>query len=312
MRYGNCPASNNKPCFYSAVNKQTRRMIMKKVFSCVLVVLMLASMLVMSVGAVVRDDGLNHDYGTIANVERKSIRLDAIKEDVYDNATAIPIATISASNPEGRTSDASATAYVVYDSEYIWVFVEVDDATLATKAASALESSYKEDSIELVFDFANEGKNAAEESPYQCRLTHEGYISARIGQKGTTLQGTAEQGSQNPVNWLDGFALHRADGTGYDCEFKVTIPDNVVIGDQIGMNIMINDYDAEGKNRVMITSNSTDPACGEWKVNLYGNITLDDSNPYTADTTVIYVAIAMVAALAVGAITLVSLKKKAK
>ena len=284
---------------------------MKKVLSCALVVLMLASLLVVGVGAKIRDDGLNHDYGNIEIVERKSIRLDAVKDEAYDVATAIPIATISATSGD-KTSDATATAYVVYDSQYIWVFVEVDDATLATKAASALESSYKEDSIELVFDFANEGKNVAEEAPYQCRLTHEGYISARIGQSGTTLQGTAEQGSKNPVSWLDGFALHRADGTGYDCEFKVTIPEGVVIPDQIGMNIMINDYDENGGNRVMITSNSTDPACDQWKADLYGNITFDDSNPYTADTTILYVVIAMVAVLALGGATLVSLKKKAK
>ena len=285
---------------------------MKKVLSCVLVALMLASLLAVGVSAVVRDDGLNHDYGNIEIVERKSIRLDAVKEDVYDVATAIPIATISSTNKEGAVSDATATAYVVYDSEFIWVFVEVDDATLVTKAPSALESGYTQDSIELVFDFANEGKDVAEESPYQCRLTHEGYISARIGQKGTTLQGTAEQGSKNPVSWLDGFALHREDGTGYNCEFKVTIPQDVVIPDQIGMNIMINDYDENGGNRVMITSNSTDPACDQWKADLYGNITFDDSNPYTADTTILYVVIAMVAVLALGGATLVSLKKKAK
>lgn len=93
---------------------------MKKVLSCALVVLMLASVLAMSVGAVVRSDGLNHDYGTIANVERKSIRLDAIKEDAYDDAEEIVIDTISANSGEGATSDANATAYVVYDSEFIW------------------------------------------------------------------------------------------------------------------------------------------------------------------------------------------------
>ena len=45
---------------------------MKKVLSCVLVALMLASVLVMGASAKVRDDGLNHDYGSIEIVERKS------------------------------------------------------------------------------------------------------------------------------------------------------------------------------------------------------------------------------------------------
>ena len=286
---------------------------MKKVLSCVLVALMLASLLAVGVSAVVRDDGLNHDYGNIEIVERKSIRLDAVKDEAYDVATAIPIATISATSGD-KTSDATATAYVVYDSQYIWVFVEVDDATLATKAASALESSYKEDSIELVFDFANEGKNVAEEAPYQCRLTHEGYISARIGQSGTTLQGTAEQGSKNPVSWLDGFALHRADGTGYDCEFRIAPPtDKFAIGDRIGLTILINDYDANGGNRIILNANSMNPIAGtDWNPQHMGSIAFDNFAPYTADTTIIYVAIAMVAALAVGAVALISLKKKAK
>ena len=291
---------------------------MKKVLSVLLVALMLASVLAVGASAMVRDDGLNHDYGTIANVERKSIRLDAIKDAAYDDAEEIVIDTLSATStlPEGRTAIADAVAYVVYDSEYIWVFVEVNDTTLATKAAGPLQSSYKEDSIELVFDFANKGEDKANESPYQSRLTHEGYISARIGQKGTTLQGTYEQGSTNPVSWLDGFALHTTDAagnvTGYNCEFKVTIPEGVEIGDEIGMNIMINDYDENGSARLMITSNSTDPGSDQWKANLYGNIALDDSDPYTADTAIIYVAVAMVAVLAIGSVTLVSLKKKAK
>ena len=291
---------------------------MKKVLSVLLVALMLASVLAVGASAVVRDDGLNHDYGEIANVERRSIRLDAIKDSAYDEAEEIEINTVSANSSapaEGRTL-ADAVAYVVYDSEYIWVFVEVNDASLVTKAAGPLQSGYQQDSIELVFDFANKGEDKANESPYQCRLTHEGYISARIGQKGTTLQGTYEQGSPNPVSWLDGFALHTTDAagnvTGYNCEFKVTIPEGVEIGDEVGMNIMINDYDENGGSRIMITSNSTDPVCDQWKANLYGNITLDDSDPYTADTAIIYVAVAMVAVLAIGSVTLVSLKKKAK
>ena len=89
---------------------------MKKVLSVLLVALMLASVLAVGASAVVRDDGLNHDYGEIANVERRSIRLDAIKDSAYDEAEEIEINTVSANSSapaEGRTL-ADAVAYVVY------------------------------------------------------------------------------------------------------------------------------------------------------------------------------------------------------
>ena len=54
---------------------------MKKVFSCLLAVLMIASMLIVSVGAKVGPEF--YDFGDIANVARKAIRLDGEREDAY-------------------------------------------------------------------------------------------------------------------------------------------------------------------------------------------------------------------------------------
>ena len=284
---------------------------MKKVFSCLLVVLMLASMLVMSVGAMWDEAGTYQDFGAIGNVERKSIRLDGMKEDVYDAATPIIIATPK--TPD-KVTDTYGVAYIVYDSEYIWVYVEVNDTALATSAPSRLESSFKEDCVEVLIDWENQGKVEANVTPYQSRLTHEGYISGRVGKGGTSLYGTAEDGAEHPVYFLDGFAQHRADGTGYDCEFRIAPPtDKFAIGDRIGLTILINDYDANGGNRIILNANSMNPIAGtDWNPQHMGSIAFDNFAPYTADTTIIYVAIAMVAALAVGAVALISLKKKAK
>lgn len=286
----------------------TRRMIMKKVFSCLLVALMLASMLAMGVSAAWDEAGTYPDYGTIANVDRRSIRLDAKKDEAYAAATPLPINN----RQEGGDPQANAVAYMVYDSEYIWVYVEVNDATLDTKASSPLESKYTEDSIEVVIDFTNEGKNKKNVAPHQCRISHEGYVSGRIGNGGTSLFGTAEQGSATPVDFLDAFATHRADGTGYDCELRIAPPfDTYKIGDRIGLNIVINDWNA-GK-RTVVTSHPTDPVIGtNWQVESFGSIAFDHSAPYTADTTIIYVVAAMAAAVVIGTVTLVSLKKKAR
>jgi len=288
---------------------------MKKVFSMILVVMMLVATFALSASAMVGEG--YHNYGEIANVERNNIRLDAVKESVYDSATPIPI-TYQSKNASGKENKfyprdngeapAEAVAYIVYDTQYIWVYVEVTDATLNTKAENALLSSHKQDSIEILVDWTNEGQNVADDTPYQCRLTHEGYISARQGKDGTTMQGTAEQGSSNPVNWLQGTAKYT--DKGYDCEFRIDIPEKYKdkIGEYISLGFMINDYDSTGANRIMVSSDPITGSC-EWHVTNLGNIKFNYA-PYTGDNTIYYVVAAMVAALAVGAATVVTLKRR--
>ena len=296
---------------------------MKKVLSLVLVVMMLAATLAVAASAMVGDG--YHNYGEIANVERKSIRLDAEKEAAYDKATPISISYAATKNfetgekhPTGPRENgepvASGTAYVVYDTQYIWVYVEVIDSTLATKAPSALESKYTEDSVEILVDWTNEGLNVADDTPYQSRVSHEGYISARLGQSGTTMQGTAEQGSTNPVNWLQGTAKHTAKG--YDCEFRIEIPAEKYgekLGDKISFLLMINDYDSTGAlgSRIMV---SADPVNGsnQWSVNKIGYITFNYT-PYAGDNSMVPViasVVAIVAAVAVGTAVVISLRRR--
>lgn len=278
---------------------------MKKIFSCILVVIMLAALLAVGVSAAEKNYLAYDNYGEIAQVDKKSVRLDGDKDEAYDAATPIAIAT----HHGGAQSNVTGTSYVVYDSQYIWIFVEVNDTTLKTKASDALSASYKEDSVELLVDWGNEGIDVANKSPYQCRLSHEGYISARLGQGGDSMFGAVEDGGTAPVTWLNGTAKVRADGTGYDCEFRVALPEGVDVNERIGINFMINDWEDQGVNRVMITSATN--GAGEWQVSDIGYMTFNGV-PYTADTTFIYAVIALVAALAIGGATLVSLKKKAK
>ena len=278
---------------------------MKKIFSCILVVIMLAALLAVGVSAAEKNYLAYENYGEIAQVDKKSVRLDGDKDEAYDAATPISIATVR----NGKTSNATGVGYVVYDSQYIWIFVEVNDTTLKTKASDALSASYKEDSVELLVDWGNEGIDVANKSPYQCRLSYEGYISARLGQSGDSMFGSVEDGGTAPVTWLNGTAKVRADGTGYNCEFRVSLPEGINVNERIGINFMINDWEDQGVNRVMITSATN--GAGEWQVGDIGYMTFNGV-PYTADTTFIYAVIALVAALAIGGATLVSLKKKAK
>lgn len=299
---------------------------MKKIFSLVLAVMMLVGVFALATSAKVGEDFM--DYGEIAVVERRSVTLDAVKDDAYKKATPIQLKYSGIQGIQNEWKEwneyykdqrnpadpvASGVAYVVYDSSYIWVFVEVTDSTLVTKAKDALSSKYTEDSVEILVDWTNEGANKANETPYQSRVSHEGYISARLGQDGTTMQGTAEQGSKNPVSWLQGTAVHT--NKGYNVEFKITIPDDkyeLLADGYISMNICINDYDSTGteKSRMIITGDSKMGA-HSWHAGRMGYIKFPYA-PYTADTTVLYVAIAMVVAAMVGTVTLVSLRKRAK
>lgn len=293
---------------------------MKKVFSLALAVLMIAAMFALAASAKVGEDYKN--YGEIATVEKKSIRLDAVKEEAYNKATPIKIDYACAKESGDGTyynfyprdngeTPATGVAYVVYDTQYIWVYVEVTDATLATKAADALQSKYTEDSVEIIVDWTNGGLNVADDTPYQSRVSHEGYISARLGQKGTTMQGTAEQGSTNPVNWLQGTAQHT--DKGYDCEFRIEIPTEKYgdeLGEYITIGFMINDYDSTGEigTRIMITSDDVNNS-NQWDVAKMGYMKINWA-PYTGDNTIYFVIAAMVAALAVGTVTVVTLRKR--
>ena len=284
---------------------------MKKIFSCVLVVVMLAALLAVGVSAAEKNYLACDNYGDVVQVEKKSVRLDGMKDDAYAAANPIAIASVFTPSANTTTTNVTGTAYIVYDSQYIFVFVEVNDTSLKTKASDPLNASFREDSVEILVDWTNEGVDIPNKSPYQCRLSYEGYISARLGQSGDSMFGSVEDGGADPVTWLSGTSYVRPDGSGYNCEFRIELPADVDVNERIGINIMINDWTDQGGERFMITS-ASDPAVREWKVADIGYVTFYGV-PYTGDNnTMWYIVIAMVAALAVAGVTVVSLKRKAK
>ena len=73
---------------------------------------------------------------------------------------------------------------------------------------------------------------------------------------------------------------------------------------------MINDYDSTGATSSRICL-SSDPVTGfgDWRTEQMGYIKFNYT-PYTGDNTIYYVVAAMVAALAVGAVTVVTLRRR--
>ena len=83
-----------------------------------------------------------------------------------------------------------------------------------------------------------------------------------------------------------------------------------MIGENISLGIFINDYDSTGElgSRVIVSS---DPVNGtnQWSVSKIGYIGFNYA-PYTGDNTIYFVVAAMVLALAVGTVTVITLKKR--
>ena len=111
--------------------------IWKKRIAIALAVVTILALFAIATTAMVGSDLMN--YGDIAKVDMETVSLDAKKDDAYNLATPITIAYQSYnSKGEGlewyprKNQEAPATgvAYVLNDSEYLWVYVEVTDSTL--------------------------------------------------------------------------------------------------------------------------------------------------------------------------------------
>jgi hypothetical protein len=298
---------------------------------------MISALFAMTAGAQV-GEGFK-DYGEVLIDTTGGIRLDAEMEEVYLKATPYEIKynhlgyknagtdteTDNAPKTEGRTAGlengavvpegvATGTAYMVYDGSYLWLYVDIVDPHLTTKAPDALSSSFRQDSVEFQMDWTNEAGNNGTQI-LQARMTHEGYISGREdGPKGVSLFGSVDDGGPNPVTWLKGDAKHT--DKGWACEFRIEVPTDFA-NDKFSLAILINDYDetADGNDvssRVMVCADDIN-ASGQWYGHKYGYIKFDYLNyqPDTGDNTIVYIAVAMVMALGLAAGTVVSMKKRA-
>ncbi|MBE6661754.1 MAG: hypothetical protein E7606_00570 [Ruminococcaceae bacterium] len=318
---------------------------MKKILSCLLAVLMITVVFAMTVSAQIGEG--YKDYGEVYIDPNAEMRLDADMDDVYLKATPWEIkyvhlgyeedgVTPSPPTPEdtvasGSTMNmwrvagyaqgdvvpagiATGTGYMVYDGEFVWLYVDIIDDDLVTKAPDPLNSSFRQDSVEFMMDWTNEAPNNGN-AILQARMTHEGYISGREdGPGGISLFGSIDDGGPNPVTWLKGDAKHTEKG--WACEFRIKVPENFD-KDRFSMAILINDYDETAEttttgSRVMICADDV-RGSAQWYGANFGSIKFDYKNyqPETGDMSIVYIAVAMVLALGLAAGTVVSMKKRA-
>ncbi len=207
---------------------------------------------------------------------------------------------------------ATGTAWVVYDGEYMWIFAEVTDNDLKSPVGGIANAGngWKSDSLEVRINWKN---NNVVADVWNATVNYEGYLYG--GKKGASGIGSTDDGQPNPCDWLEAYAVQTE--TGYNVEFRI---DMTAHGEElatnttgvIGMNFAINDCkgDLDTSTRIMIVSEEN--GGGDWYPATYSNMTFNYAKqPATGDMTLLYVAIAMVSALAIGAMTIVVMKRRA-
>lgn len=271
-------------------------MTMKKTLSALLCI---ALIVMLALPAFAAEAGKN--AGTVAGTSA-ALTLDGKKDAAYDKGFKVDG---SLTEKDGSAGAAKITYYVTYTKTDLWIFAEVKDATLSTKLEKESEPNYKMDSIEIMLDPTNKGENTADVTPWQARVDYQGNLSARKGQKGTSLfHSKAKNGT---VDFFDAKAVV-VDG-GFNAEYKIPM-DGLTEGKKIGFNFCYNDWDATGKTRVTQTSTLK---VGSWTAQSYdyftlGAIAAPAAAPKTADMSSVALA-AMAMSLAAGVVIAKSKKR---
>jgi hypothetical protein len=121
--------------------------------------------------------------------------IDGKAEDVWANATILPVTrTIDGPDPTGPL-DASAQFRELYDDTYLYVFVDINDSSLRNDSSSA----YLDDSVEVYFD----GSNAKGQAPLTGtnRQYTFGWTATDIQGTNTDITGISFAQVNTPTGW---------------------------------------------------------------------------------------------------------------
>ena len=231
---------------------------MKKILSVIL-----CAVMVLSMAATVLAVDSAKNMGTVAGTS-ETMTLDGKKDAAYSKGLKLDGSTTA----DGKASAAKLTYYVTYTKDALWVFVEVKDSTIKVKNADEKKPSYKTDSIEIMLDPTNEGKNEPDKTPWQMRIDSYNLISARKGQKGTSLFLRKSEGGN--VDFFDAKSVVVSGG--YNAEFKIPM-DGLKEGKKIGFTFCYNDWDEAGKNRVTPITTLGEKS-NSWTAELYNYMVL--------------------------------------
>lgn len=206
---------------------------------------------------------------------------------------------------------ATGSAWTVYDGEYLWIYAEVTDDDLDSPLGGVQNANnyWKSDSIEIRINWKN---NNVKEDTYNAGINYEGYLTG--GKKGAAGLGTIDQGDPNPCTWLEAYTVRTDVGYNVEARIELTQFEDEIAegGGNIALNFTINDCKKDCDNSTRLIISAEHGGGGDWYPGTYGYMKFDyAAQPTTGDMTVIYVVIAMVAALAIGGASVIVLRRKA-
>ena len=188
-----------KKCYYNGTVIYLEEFEMKKLLSILVVALALCLAVTFSVSAATADIVIQSVEGTAV--------IDGVKDEAYADAQALEFVQQGDTNGNGQVNDYSdATAYVINDAEYAYVFVDVHDDNLDNSGSIA----YDRDSVELFWMVDN--------AKAQIRYHYDGTIDEDSGENVESAAVVTD--------------------TGYAIEAKIPLTD--VRNNQLEMCIQIN------------------------------------------------------------------------
>lgn len=189
----------------------------------------------------------------LLNATRTDVALgaaDGEKDAAYDAATAITIDHVAWVNE--NATPATGTMYLLWDTSYLYVFVDVvDDTFYGYQAGTWLEHR---DALEMIVDlYHNTDYTGGYGGDYRGDKMCEGYykIAAGVGQANvdSTIQGAHWMWDDQKHN---GSYYSKQTETGYTVEYKIALGKDsneyMVSGREIGLGVKLYDKHADDKN----------------------------------------------------------------
>lgn len=217
---------------------------MKKYLSLAVAALLAAGALASTVSAAPG----TKSWGDVPKTSDKLV-LDGKLDEVYKQGLKVDVSTI---RETGKKDTAKGTGYYLWDGEYIWCCIEVTDTELLKNDTAKQTGNYWEcDGIEIMYDFANEGKVYS-----KWTVWYEGEFTSKAK--------TSITDSETKTTYTD---------KGYTVEIKTKLTDGVKAGSLIGVNLLIDNMTSGG--RVIVRAPQSANAT-ENEVAKYDTITLSD------------------------------------
>ena len=208
---------------------------MKRLLALLVVATMIVSIFAMTnvVSAATADWVVNSVEGTAT--------IDGVKDDAYDAFEALVFETCGegSGNGGGATLDTPlGHGYIMNDAEYVYFFMDVDDADRDNTSTNA----YERDSVEVFFmepaALNDAGQPIAAGAKTQWRICYDGDMGADSGTP--------------PVSGDTCVVLEKEDGSGYVVEGKFPITE--VLNNQIEMLLQINSASGGARSATVYAS----------------------------------------------------------